>query len=109
LLKKAGFSRLILPKPAFLKRRNNKLKFSYTIPYEKGRAAKSTAPALGHFRAVDKPSYIRNLPEYNGTYLVKATGIFTRKKVMVIYAMAFFILFRFNAADDKMLCCFSCL
>ena len=68
---------------------------------------KSFLPVLtsGHHRTVDKPPYIKNLLEYNDIFLVKSIGIIASKKVMVCYAMAFIIRFRFNAVDDKRHCC----
>lgn len=68
------------------------------------REYKYTTPS-GHTRAVDKPPYIGNISDYHGKLCIKLPISVAKKKVMVCYAMAFIIRFRFNAVDDKRHCC----
>jgi len=46
-----------------------------------------------------------NISDYHGKLCIKSPISVAKKKVMVCYAMAFIIRFRFNAVDDKRHCC----
>lgn len=75
-------------------------------PFLRRVPALARSPATsGHFRAVDKPPYIGNISDYHGKLCIKLPISVAKKKVMVCYAMAFIIRFRFNAVDDKRHCC----
>ena len=67
--------------------------------------APQTRWTSGQIRAVDKPPYIGNISDYHGKLCIKLPISVAKKKVMVCYAMAFIIRFRFNAVDDKRHCC----
>lgn len=86
------------------------------LPSERAFAYKMKLEAIKHqgarhdltsrqVRAVDKPPYIGNISDYHGKLCIKLPISVAKKKVMVCYAMAFIIRFRFNAVDDKRHCC----